>query len=331
MLRPPPAITVDSRWGVGLEAPNVVCMSSSTTTRVPFVLVDVFAGTPLTGNPVALVPDADGLDTVRMQAIAREFNQSETTFLLRPQLPGATWQLRSFTPIGAEVLGAGHNALGAWLWLAAAGRLPDAPDAPLAQQIGDQVLPVTVIRDSGQPVVVSMDQSAPQFGAAVDDRAALAAALGLAAGDLVAEVPAQVVATGAGHLLVPLVDRAAVDRAAPDARRLAAVLAQVGGEGCYLYSLDPVNAADAVAYTRFFNPTMGISEDPATGTAAGPLLALLVARGTVPEGTSVIEQGYALGRPSRITVTVSGERVRVSGSGVVSAEGALLLPRSEAA
>ena len=91
--------------------------------RVPFYFVDVFATRPLTGNPLSLVPDADGLDETQMCAIAREFNQSETTFLLRPSLPGATVRLRSFTPAGVEVGGAGHNALGAWLWLEAAGRL----------------------------------------------------------------------------------------------------------------------------------------------------------------------------------------------------------------
>jgi PhzF family phenazine biosynthesis protein len=92
---------------------------------VAFCFVDVFATRPLTGNPLSLVPDADGLDASQMQAIAREFNQSETTFLVRPTRPGATWRLRSFTPAGVEVGGAGHNAMGAWLWLASAGRLPD--------------------------------------------------------------------------------------------------------------------------------------------------------------------------------------------------------------
>jgi len=231
------------------------------------------------------------------------------------------------SPIGVEVAGAGHNALGAWLWLDAVGRLP-AGNAVLAQEISGKVLPVEVIREEGRPVAVSMDQSPPEFGESVTDRAELAAALGLSVGDLVAGEPTQVVSTGAGHLLVPVRDRATVDRAAPDAPRLAAALRQVGGEGCYLYSRDPVDA-DAVAYTRFFNPTVGIAEDPATGTAAGPLVALLVAAGRVAEDTTVIvEQGYALGRPSRIQVTVSGPRVRVSGSGLVVAEGRLTISRT---
>ena len=114
--------------------------------RVPFYFVDVFATSPLTGNPLSLVPDADGLDEAQMRAIAREFNQSETTFLLRPSLPEATLRLRSFTLAGAEVGGAGHNALGAWLWLEAAGRLASAAAGRgLRQEIAGQVLPVTRI------------------------------------------------------------------------------------------------------------------------------------------------------------------------------------------
>ena len=294
-------------------------------TRLPFSFVDVFTARPLAGAPLALVIDADGLDESQMRAIAREFNQSETTFLLRPSLPGATWRLRSFTPIGAEVFGAGHNALGAWLWLASSGRLPVGNEDPdLAQEIGGELLSVKVIREKGRPVVVSMDQSPPQFGESVSDRMELATSLGLIEDDLVADQPAQVVSTGAGHLLVPVRDRATVDRAVPDGPRLAASLRQVHGEGCYLYSLDPVDATDAVAYARFFNPTVGIWEDPATGTAAGPLVALLVATGQVPDGTTtVVEQGYSMGRPSRIQVSVSGQSVRLLGSGVVAAEGTL--------
>jgi len=295
--------------------------------RVPFCFVDVFASRPLTGNPLSLVPDADGLDEGQMRAIAREFNQSETTFVLRPSLPGAGVRLRSFTPIGVEVGGAGHNALGAWLWMEAAGRLPRAEgDAGLRQEIHGQVLPVEVARRAGEPAIVWMDQSAPRFGAVLKDCAGLAAALGLAESDLTAGEPAQVVSTGAGHLLVPAASRVAVDRAAPDPARLAPLLRRAGGEGCYLYSTDPVDSAGAVAYARFFNPTVGIAEDPATGTAAGPLVARLAAAGKVPERVTVIvEQGYALGRPSRIQVSAAGDRIRVGGSGLVVAEGTLLL------
>lgn len=290
---------------------------------VRFVFVDVFASVPLTGNPVAIVPDADDLTEAQMQAIAREFNQSETVFVLRPDRPEATWRLRSFTPIGAEVFGAGHNALGTWVWLAVDGRLPGR-GGQFAQQIGPDVLPVRVDAEAGQPVLVSMDQSAPQFGAIVQDRGELAAALSLTEQDLAGDAAPQVVATGAGHLMVAVCDRAVVDRVTPHAARLAAVLDEAGGEGCYVYSLQP-GEDGATAYARFFNPTMGIWEDPATGTAAGPLAALLVASGKAPEGTVVISQGHALGRPSRIQVTIAGTQVTITGSGLLVAEGVLHL------
>lgn len=291
---------------------------------VPFFFIDVFADEPLTGNPLSLVPDADNLPDETMRAIAREFNQSETTFIVRPTVAGATWRLRSFTPIGIEVLGAGHNAMGAWIWLADIGRLP-ADQHEFAQQIGDEVLPVRVDRRAGRRSVVTMDQSPPSFGDTVGDRSALAAALGLRADELAAGSSPKVVSTGAGHLLVEVRDRSAVDRSTPDPARLLPVLREVGGEGCYVYSCDP-QASDAVAYARFFNPTVGIAEDAATGTAAGPLVASLVAAGASPEGEpAIVEQGFAMGRPSRLTVTVDGRSVRLSGSGVIAADGTLRL------
>jgi PhzF family phenazine biosynthesis protein len=171
-----------------------------------------------------------------------------------------------------------------------------------------------------------MQQSGPMFGGILDDRAALAAALGLAEADLLDE-PAQVVSTGAGHLLVPLRSRTAVDSANPDARQLSAVLQTVTDEGCYVYSHDPHNATgESIAYARFFNPTVGISEDPATGTAAGPLAARLVREGSLrPGATAIVEQGYRLGRPSHLRVTMLDGTVRLSGAGVVAATGTLHL------
>ena len=294
---------------------------------VPFYLVDVFTDVPLAGNPLPVVAEAERLEESMMRAVAREFNQSETTFVLPPTRHGALRRLRSFTPTGDEVVGAGHNALGAWWWLATAGEveLDDEGGAVVAQEIGDRVLPVEVLGNGGTPMAIALEQAPPEFGRVVEDAAELAAALGLAPDDLDEHVPAQVVSTGAAHLLVPARDRAAVGRAQPDAPRLKAVLAEAGGQGCYLYCLDPVDAT-AAAHARFFNPTVGISEDPATGSAAGPLVCRLASLGVVGEGVPVlVEQGHALGRPSQIRVEVAGARVRIAGAGVVVAEGTLKL------
>ncbi len=282
--------------------------------------VDVFAETPLTGNPLALVPAADALATAQMVALAREFNQSETTFLVAPTVPSADVRLRSFTPGGVEVMGAGHNAMGAWIWLATSGDL-DPARTGFRQQIGDDVLDVRVVRQQGRPAEVTMTQSAPRFLGVADDPEGLAVALTLTPTDL-GPRPAQVVSTGAEHLLVEVATREAVDRAVPDVARLRDLLAAAGGEGCYLYSTEPAPDG-AHAYARFFNPTVGIAEDPATGTAAGPLAALLVRE--AGGGSVRVLQGARLGRPSTLGVRVDGDRVELSGSGVVAAEGTLFL------
>jgi PhzF family phenazine biosynthesis protein len=292
---------------------------------VPFYWVDVFAATALAGNPLALVPDADALPDETMQAIAREFNQSETTFLVRPDRPGADHRLRSFTPAGVEVFGAGHNAMGAWIWLALAGRLEPGRET-FVQQIGDDLLTVRVSGPSSTGVEVSMEQSAPRFLGRVTDRAALAAALGLDTEDLAGDRTAEVASTGAEHLLVPVRGMKEVDAAQPDTAGLRTLLADAGAEGCYLYTVDVDPGADISAYARFFNPTVGIAEDPATGTAAGPLAAVLV-RDTLVQDPAriVVEQGRLLGRPSRIGLSVDGSLVTITGIGVIAAEGVLHL------
>ena len=120
-------------------------------------------------------------------------------------------------------------------------------------------------------------------------------------------------------------DRAAVAAAGPDAVRLLAELRRAGAQGCYLYSLDPIDPS-AAAHARFFNPTVGLWEDPATGSAAGPLAWHLAERGLVPaSGEVAIEQGHALGRPSRIAVRLGQGRVELRGRCVTVAGGALYL------
>lgn len=291
---------------------------------IPFHFVDVFAVEPLTGNSLAVVDGGGELALELMQNIAREFNQSETTFVLPATRADADWKLRSFTPKGIEVFGAGgHNTLGAWWWLAAAGRL-DLGDGPtwFRQQIGDLVYPLAIWQSQGRLEKIVMQQGAPVAGRQLSNLGALAKALGLNTEEMAADVvPCQVVSTGAAHLLVPIRDRQAVDRISPDAKQLFDLLNEIGGEGCYVFSLDP-HQPGATAYARSFNPTVGISEDPATGTAAGPLAAHLVAHGLAQPGVVKVEQGTALGRTSIIEVAVDAGSVSVSGRSIVVASGA---------
>jgi trans-2,3-dihydro-3-hydroxyanthranilate isomerase len=292
----------------------------------PFVLVDVFTNRPLSGNQLAVLLDAQGLDDRQMQAIALEFGYSETTFVLPPRHDRATWRLRSFTP-SIEVFGAGHNALGAWWALAAHGRVPLSGSRTEAwQELGERVLPVAIESSGGEPTRVWMTQAPPTWGGLMEDRAALAHVIGLDVSEL--DVPGlepRAVSTGANHLLVPVKSLAALARVRVENDGLLALARSVGCQGCYPFTLQTREPGSA-AHARAFFPGVDIEEDPATGSAAGPLGAYLAASGRVAEKTTfVVEQGDEVGRPSRIEVRVSGDTVTVGGQCVIVGEGRLQL------
>jgi trans-2,3-dihydro-3-hydroxyanthranilate isomerase len=280
-------------------------------------LIDVFADASLSGNPLAVVEGADDLSEGQMRRIAGEFNQAETTFVMRSGR--ADLKLRSFTAAGAEVGGAGHNALGAWLWLAEEGKLGpiDAPRV-FRQEIGGEVLTIELRPVDGR-VFGHMKQSTLKLGPMLAEVASLAAALGLAPEDIRAEPTPRVAETGVGHLLVHLRDAATVDRVEPASKGLLKVLSAVSAEGCYVYAFD--GSAPHRAYARFFNPTVGLLEDAATGTAAGPLGAYLEHEGLI-SGSIEIEQGTKMGRPSILRVRPSPEP-EISGAGIVVMRGTL--------
>ncbi len=287
----------------------------------PFALVDVFAEAPLQGNPLAVVDAATGLSDVVMRKLAAEFNQAETTFIF-PSVQ-ATRKLRSFTAAGSEVFGAGHNALGAWIWLGETGQL-GALDQPVIfrQEIGDHVLPIRVWQQDGR-IHGAMRQAALTLGRTIDDLSSLAAALDLGAADLLQHPGARVADTGANHLMVRARSRDVVDAARPDARALLPCLRDCEAEGCYLYAFE--EGTPEVAYARFFNPTVGLWEDAATGTAAGPLCAYLDQHGMLSGRKRLaIEQGRLMGRPSILNVVMAPD-AELSGSGVVVIKGQLYL------
>ena len=293
-----------------------------------------------------------------MQAIAREFNQSETAFILAPERPGATVRLRSFTPIGAEVFGAGHNALGCWLWLALAGLLPPETIEPGGAADGPAPAPAGAGEASGiQPGGAARPGAArpawPSRSATTCCPSGSAARrTALSSCRWASHRPSSGTSSpSAARSPTPWGWRRATwwrmtpPRSSPPARAISWSRCATGRPStgpCRTRYRSPRRwpwpaaraaistrasgrpADDAAAYARFFNPAMGIAEDPATGTAAGPLAALLVRRGQLEAGPAVIEQGHALGRPSRIQVRVSGPSVTVSGSGLISAEGFLI-------
>lgn len=291
-----------------------------------FTIVDVFTERPLTGNQLAVIMNAEVLDDGQLQAIAREFNYSETTFILPPIRAEADWRLRSFTK-KEEVFGSGHHTLGAWWALAAQGKLVlRDPETTFWQEIGGSVLPVVIASEGGAPLRVAMTQNKPYFGDKLTDLAGLARALGLEISDFDLErLEPQAVSTGAMHLLVPARSLSVLERIRVDAERLVAVARPLGCEGCYLFSME-TREPNSVAHARAFFPGIGIAEDPATGSAAGPLAALLASRGLLQEGKwAVIEQGDEIERPSRIEARVIGDKVEIAGRSVIVGEGKLFV------
>jgi len=292
-----------------------------------FVLVDVFTDVPLAGNPLVLFPEADDLDKARMQAIAREVSLSETTFVVAARDPRAPRRLRSFSPT-AEIFGAGHNALGAW-WVLVAREYVAKPDggAPLWQELGDGVLQVDASFDCGGLNRLSMTQKTPSLVDGQPDIDDLARALSLDRDALrVPGLAPQVVTAGAtSHLLVPARGLKDLAQVRVDSERLVALAKPLGCEGCYLFTLETADSG-SIAHARAFFPGIGIPEDPATGTAAGPLGYYLAARGRAPSDEwLIVEQGDEMGRPGRIDVRVSGERVDVGGRCTIVGEGTLYL------
>ncbi|HEX9819931.1 MAG TPA: PhzF family phenazine biosynthesis protein [Methylomirabilota bacterium] len=278
-----------------------------------FVQVDVFTDRVLAGNALAVFLDGRGLDDREMQAIAREMNLAETTFVLPPTRPDCVASVRIFTP-AREVPFAGHPTVGTSWVLATEGLAPPgAARFVLEERIGP--VPVELDGDPANPRFVWMQHQDATFGPEVKDRAGVAAALGLAEGDLLAGAPIQTGSTGNEFLYVPLRDRDAVDRAGLDPRRLDATLGAGHTLGTFVLAPDPDPAARRV-YSRMFAPHAGVPEDPATGSASGALGAYLLLHGLVepaPRLTIVSEQGTKMARPSFVHIDLTVNDGRVSG------------------
>jgi trans-2,3-dihydro-3-hydroxyanthranilate isomerase len=283
---------------------------------LPFRLVDVFADHPLAGNQLCVLPDAAGLSTNLMQAVAIEIGFSETTFVSRAS--GTDYEMRIFTP-GGELPFAGHPTLGTAFVLASEGRIM----SPAIQHVeaGDFPVVVDVARNFAQ-----VRQHHPTFGPELRDVGGLAEALGISRRDLHPDLPAQLVSTGLPHLMVPVASVSAVEHAEPDFRALSHLKEEVDSDAFYVFALTPGGAK-----ARMFDAPSGIFEDPATGSAAGPLGAYLAARGTggMP-GSIVVRQGEEIGRPSTLHVTAEPEgetwAITVGGSVFVIGEGTFHLP-----
>jgi len=290
-------------------------------TGLRYDIVDVFTDRAYTGNPLAVVHGGTGLSTGQMQAIAGEFNLSETTFVLPPTTPEADYRLRIFTP-GVELPFAGHPSVGSAWVLARDGLIGTGA---VVQECGAGLLPVLVDADGAR-----VSGGEPVVGGPLDS-AAFAAAVGLDAADLDDAVPAGSAAAGVPYAFLPVRPDAVArcDVNPVELRRVLAGPGLAGSPGAHVLSFD---RARSHAHARMFAPGAGVAEDPATGSAAVALAVFLVDRGLLAadgESTFVVDQGIEMGRPSRMEVAVRAEagaavETSVAGKATAVARGELV-------
>lgn len=285
-----------------------------------YTLLDVFTSTRLEGNALAVVHGADGLDAATMLAFARETRLSETTFVQESHIAGADYRNRIWS-VECELAFAGHPSLGTAVAVARAEGIHEG-DARYVQETGVGLQPVDVRLADDTHAYASMLQEPAVHGAEAE-RAPALAAIGLTPEHADRALPPQVVSTGAAQLIVPLRDAEALARARPDYAAIEALLAAHGAFTLYAVVCETsAPEAGATARARSF-VSAAFGEDPATGSAAGPLCAYLVARTGCERVT--IAQGVEMGRPSHLEAAMEGERPRVGGDVVVVGDGLLHL------
>jgi trans-2,3-dihydro-3-hydroxyanthranilate isomerase len=296
--------------------------------RRRFVTLDVFTAQRFAGNPLAVVLDAEGLDTADMQAIAHEFNHPETVFVLPPADPAHRARLRIFTP-AAELPFAGHPTVGTAVAL---GRL-DGSASSCRMTVEEGIGPVACEVAPPDPDRGRASFALPRLpveAGPMPDVAAVAAALSIGAEDIgFDDFPPSRWSAGVAVNLVPIRSLAAIARARPDLARFEAAFAVDGRALAYLFCGE-VAAPGRDFHARMFAPGMGIPEDPATGAAAAAFAGLLAAGGRYAEGAHRvrIEQGVEMGRPSLIelTLSISGGKLAaatIGGEAVVVTEGVI--------
>ena len=293
--------------------------------RRRFVTLDVFTSRRFAGNPLAVVLDAQGLDTAAMQAIAREFSHPETVFVFAPRDPAHRAALRIFTP-AAELPFAGHPTVGTAMLL---GRLDGGAMRELV--VEEVIGPVRCRTAMADPDCGSASFEIPRLPDEVGQAPAadaIAAALGLEQRDLGFGnfVPARWSA-GNPQCFVPIRSLAAIARARPDPARFDATFA-AGGRAITYHYCGEVSEPGHDFHARMFAPGLGVPEDPATGSAAAAFAGLLAAQARYADGdhTVTIEQGYEMGRPSlmELKFVLRGGALAsasVGGSAVVVTEG----------
>ncbi|MFQ5443815.1 MAG: PhzF family phenazine biosynthesis protein [Nitrospinales bacterium] len=287
--------------------------------------VDVFTGQALCGNPLAVFPESSGLETETMQKIAREMNLSETTFVFPSADGEADFDVRIFTP-GKEIPFGGHPTLGTAFVLRHCG-LASMDQEILRLRMPVGVIPVRV-DDGGRQL--SFTQPTPEFSGHYQDFDKLAQALSIDSDSIDKRWPVEVVSTGFPALFVPLASLPTIQSIQLNLGKLRQILDEMKVDMLYAFTLQTLDE-NATLHSRAFAPFIGITEDPATGSAAGAIGGYLAKNKVIHEdkfGEIKIEQGFEIDRPSQIYVQVSyreGEiqSIQVGGETCLILEGVL--------
>jgi trans-2,3-dihydro-3-hydroxyanthranilate isomerase len=299
--------------------------------RYRYLTADVFTTEPFGGNQLAVFPDARGIPEHRLQDVAREFNLSETTFVYPPADRANTRRVRIFTP-GTELPFAGHPTVGTAHVLAAIGDLP--LDGPVTRVIFEELVgptPVTIRAEHGRPTFCQLTAAKlPEEGPPPPSNEALAGALGLDPSDLLdGDWAPRGWTCGVPYLFVPLRSREAVARATVRSDAWERALKGTWAPELFIIAREGERAGSDL-HARMFAPGFGISEDPATGSAAAALAGYLAKRDPRRDGTLrwIVEQGFEMKRPSILEVEadVAGgtiSAVRVGGASVLVCEGTM--------
>jgi trans-2,3-dihydro-3-hydroxyanthranilate isomerase len=293
-----------------------------------FVTLDVFTDTPLAGNPLAVVLDAEELSDGQMQAIAREFNLSETVFIRPPGDAERRADMRIFTP-ARELPFAGHPTVGAAVLLALRDGLMASERFALGEAIGPVECQVIAMGEGVGQVRFRLPRLPQSIGQPADD-ASLAAALGLDPGEIGFEGHRpSVMSAGVGFTFIPVSGRDALARAWPIMPRWGAIQPR-DHANAFVYCREPGNP-DHHFRARMFAPDMGIMEDPATGGAVAAFAGVVMACDRPADGVHrlMIGQGYERGRPSDIELTLEVRggafaAAHIGGAAVIISEGKLL-------
>jgi len=269
-----------------------------------YTLVDVFTDKPFSGNQLAVFTDPGGLSETQMQKIAKEFNFSETTFVLPPKNKKAAdhW-VRIFTP-EKELPMAGHPTIGTAFVLSLKN---DASRAKLRFEEGVGVIPVWIEFKDGAPDWVSMSQPLPKYGPAFDDRKEIANMLSLEESAIAPDLPVEVVSCGLPFLYVPVKDLSSIRKTRIRLDVWERVFKATPFENVFVFTRE-VEDGGSFVHSRMFAPGVGVGEDPATGSASGPLGCYLTKNRVLrpsPVTEFVSEQGIEIGRPSRIRVSIT--------------------------